>query len=213
MTDEIRKDEEKDEKDEKKEEDKKEDDSDKEKSNLDASLNALTETIKGFDINGLKADIQDVSKQVTEIGSRVKALEEPTLKALEEPTDLPLKPKVSADDDIGAKTKVPDTYQSNSQQASIRESDPENEDGKDKNSLSMQEKGLTEITKSQGNVYTTETPRPGAALEDVNKATGLGISEVLKAARAEGHEGLGAVGKRILAGEFGAPDESEVARW
>ena len=125
MTDEIRKEDEKEDKDDKKEE--KEDSSeDKEKSNLDASLNALTETIKGFDIGGLKADIAGVSKQVEDIGNRVKALEEPT--------DLPLKPKVSADDDIGAKTKVPDTYQSNSQQAGIKEADPDNETDTDKNS-------------------------------------------------------------------------------
>lgn len=191
----------KDEKDESKEESKE----DKEKSNLDSSLDALTETIKGFDINGLKDEIKNVGDKVESFEARVKALEEPT--------DLPLKPKVSAEEDIGAKVKTPDTYQSNSTQAGIRESDPEAPTGEsDKNALSMQEKGLQTITKSE-QVFTTETPRPGAALEAVEKSTGLGLNEVLKAAREQGHEGLGAVGKRILKGDFGSPYEGDVPQW
>jgi hypothetical protein len=172
-----------------------------EKSSFDASLIALTETIKGFDINGLKSEIINVGTKVDGMESR--------LKALEEPTDLPLKPKVSAEDDIGAKTKVPDTYQSNSQQASLKESDEENKTETDKNNLSMQEKSYTQAEQ----VFTTETPRPGAALETVEKSTGRQTSEVLKAARAEGYESLSVVGKRILKGDFGAPDESEVSQW
>ena len=82
-------------KDEKQEEEKE----DKEKSSLDSSLQALTETIKGFDINGLKKDIADVATKVDGFDARVKALETPT--------DLPLRPKVSADEDIGAKVKAP----------------------------------------------------------------------------------------------------------
>ena len=197
---EIRKDE-----DEKKEEkeDKKDDAEDKDKSVFNSSLDALTETIKGFDINGLKDEIKTVGTQVSTLDARIKALEEPT--------DLPLKPKVSADDDIGAKTKVPDTYQSNSQQAGIKEADGENETGDDKNSLSMQEKG-SEIKKS-GYAFTTETPRPEAAIETVEKSSqGIQLNEVLKAAREVGHEELGQVGRRILKGEFGVP-EGEGSQW
>ena len=127
---------------------------------------------------------------------------------------VPLKPKVSADDDIGAKVKTPDTYQSNSSQAGIRESDPEEPTGSDdKNSLSMQEKTITQITKSDGHAFTTEAPRPGAALENVDKSTGLGLNEVLIAARQEGHEGLSNVAKRILKGEFGEPYAGDVPQW
>ncbi len=185
--------------DEKDEKDDKDDKEDKEKSTFDASLIALTETIKGFDINGLKDEIKNVGAQVSTLDARIKALETPT--------DLPLKPKVSADDDIGAKTKVPDTYQSNSQQAGIKESDPENDTGSDKNSLSMQEKSQ-EITKSE-RVFTTETPRPGAALETVDKSAGIQLNEVLKASREVGHEELGAIGRRILRGDFGAPEGAD----
>ena len=186
---------------EKKDEKQEEEKEDKEKSSLDSSLQALTETIKGFDINGLKKDIADVATKVDGFDARVKALETPT--------DLPLKPKVSADEDIGAKVKAPDTYQSNSVQAGVKEADPENDQASDKNNLSMQEKSLSQSEQ----VFTTETPRPGATLESVEKSSGRQISEVLKAARSEGHEGLSIIGRRILAGDFGKPEDSEVAQW
>jgi len=186
---------------EKKDEKQEEEKEDKEKSSLDSSLQALTETIKGFDINGLKKDIADVATKVDGFDARVKALETPT--------DLPLKPKVSADEDIGAKVKAPDTYQSNSVQAGVKEADPENDQASDKNNLSMQEKSLSQSEQ----VFTIETPRPGATLESVEKSSGRQISEVLKAARSEGHEGLSIIGRRILAGDFGKPEDSEVAQW
>jgi hypothetical protein len=184
-------------KDDKKDEDEKED---KEKSVLDSSLEALTETIKNFDINGLKDEIKNVGAKVDSFESRVKALETPT--------DLPLKPKVSAEDDIGAKVKTPDTYQANSNQAGVKEADPEHGQASDKNGLSMQEKSLSQEEK----VFTTETPRPGAAFETVEKSAGIQVNEVLKASRAEGHEGLGIIGRRILKGDFGLP-EGAVPEW
>lgn len=170
---------------------------DKEKSSFDASLNALTETIKGFDINGLRDDIAYVGEKMDNMEAR--------LKALEEPTDLPLKPKVSAEDDIGAKVKAPDDYQSNSEQASIKDSDPENETEDDDNGLKMQEKSFEDT-----HAFTTETPRPGAALETVEKSAGVELNAVLKAARETGAEGLSGVGKRILKGEFGSPEQGEL---
>jgi|TARA_R110000787_G_scaffold106838_1_gene214648 hypothetical protein len=168
-----------------------------EKSAFDSSLQALTETIKGFDISGLKEEISGIGRKVDSFDSRIKAMETPT--------DLPLKPKTSAEDDIGAKVKVPDDYQSNSNQAGIRESDAENAEEKDKNNLSMQEKSFSQSTQT----FTTETPRPGAALEAVEKSSGIQLNEVLKAAREAGHEDLGAVGRRILKGDFGSPEQGE----
>jgi hypothetical protein len=168
-----------------------------EKSAFDSSLQALTETIKGFDISGLKEEISGIGRKVDSFDSRIKAMETPT--------DLPLKPKTSAEDDIGAKVKVPDDYQSNSNQAGIRESDAENAEEKDKNNHSMQEKSFSQSTQT----FTTETPRPGAALEAVEKSSGIQLNEVLKAAREAGHEDLGAVGRRILKGDFGSPEQGE----
>jgi LysM repeat protein len=169
-----------------------------EKSAFDSSLQALTETIKGFDINGLKDEIKGISAKVDTFDARIKAMEEPT--------DLPLKPKVSAEDDIGAQVKVPDDYQSNSNQAGIKDSDEENAKENDKNNLSMQEKSLDSAT------FTTETPRPGAALETVEKSAGVQMNEVLKASREAGYEDLGAIGRRILKGEFGSPEQGD-SQW
>ena len=184
--------------DEKVEEGKEHDEEKVEKSAFDSSLQALTETIKGFDINGLKDEIKGISAKVDTFDARIKAMEEPT--------DLPLKPKVSAEDDIGAKVKVPDDYQSNSNQAGIKDSDEENAKETDKNNLSMQEKSLDSAT------FTTETPRPGAALETVEKSAGVQMNEVLKASREAGYEDLGAIGRRILKGEFGSPEQGD-SQW
>ena len=185
-------------KDEKRQEEEKEEEK-VEKSNFDNSLDALTETIKGFDISGLKDEIKGISSKVDSFDARIKAMEEPT--------DLPLKPKVSAEDDIGADVKTPDTYQSNSNQAGIKESDAENAKETDKHNLSMQEKSINQSEQ----VFTTETPRPGAALETVEKS-GIQLNDVLKASREAGHADLGSVGRRILKGEFGAPEGSE-SQW
>ena len=185
---------EKDVKDEKREDSKEEEEV--EKSTFDSSLQALTETIKGFDISGLKEEIQGIGAKVDTFDSRIKAMETPT--------DLPLKPQTSAKEDIGAKVKVPDDYQSNSNQAGIRESDAENAEEKDKTNLSMQEKSLSQAEQT----FTTETPRPGA-LETVEKSAGIQVNEVLKAAREVGHEELGVVGRRILKGDFGSPEQGE----
>jgi hypothetical protein len=69
----------------------------------------------------------------------------------------------------------------------------------------MQEKSLSQAEQT----FTTETPRPGAALETVEKSAGIQINEVLKAAREAGHDDLGSVGRRILKGEFGSPEQGE----
>ena len=186
-----------DDKDHKDEQESKEEESEEKDDKVEKSLDALADVIKGFDINGLRDDISYVGETLDKFESR--------LKALEEPTDLPLKPKVSAEEDIGAKVKVPDDYQSNSNQAGVKDSDEENAKETDKNGLSMQEKSFSQSEQ----VFSTQTPRPGAALETVEKSAGIQINEVLKAAREVGHEDLGSVGRRILKGEFGSPEQGE----
>ena len=131
------------------------------------------------------------------------------LKAMETPTDLPLSPKgTAASDDVGAKVTVPDTYQSNSVQAGLDddrsgEKKPEGDNG----GLAMQEKAEL-VTKSQHS-FTTETPRPGAALETIEKSS-KDYSPILKDARTEGYEGLSKVAQDILAGKYYKPSEEEV---
>jgi|TARA_R110002051_G_scaffold325527_1_gene428582 hypothetical protein len=130
------------------------------------------------------------------------------LKALETPTDLPLKPATSAEEDVGAKVKVPDEYQSNSRQTGL-DSDRSPNDGEkspksDNGNLKMQEK--TEHS------FSTETPRPSAA-QDVNKNFSEDYSPILKDARSEGYEGLANVARNILKGTYYTPSNDEVGQF
>ena len=67
-------------------------------------------------LDSLAVSMKATAEAVQTVSDTVKALDS-RIKALETPTDLPLKPKVSDNDDIGAEVKTPDTYQSNSIQA------------------------------------------------------------------------------------------------
>jgi hypothetical protein len=130
------------------------------------------------------------------------------LKALETPTDLPLKPKTSDSEDVGAKVTVPDDYQSNSRQTGL-DSDRSNNDGEkspegDDSGLKMQEKAE--------HSFTTETPRPSAA-QDVNKNFSEDYSPILKDARSEGYEGLANVARNILKGTYYTPSADEVGQY
>jgi len=156
---------------------------------ISATLSAIADTLKKTDA------------KIDAFSTSLKTVED-KIKALETPTNLPIKPATDDKEDIGAKVKVPDTYQSNSQQASIRDSDPKNENSTDPTGLKMQEKAL-------GTSFTTETPRPSSAPENVNKSVGADYSEVLNDARALGHEGLSIVAKNIISGKYYTPSEEE----
>jgi hypothetical protein len=162
-------------------------------------------------------EIDDKNKAFDAISVQLKSIIEgqkslgDRIKALETPTDLPLTPKVSDKDDIGAEVKAPDTYQSNSVQAGLDddksgEKKPEGDEG----SLAMQEKSL--VAKSS-NTFTTETPRPSAALETIEKSSGKDYSPILKDARAQGFEGLSQVAQNILAGKYYTPTSDEVGTY
>lgn len=153
-------------------------------------------------MKSLATSMKSISDSIKTVSETVKSLDA-RVKALETPTDLPLKPKVSDNDDIGADVKVPDTYQSNSVQAGLHddqsgEKKPESDGG----NLSMQEKSLgTDYT------FTSETPRPSA---NVSKSVGgqqTAINPVLKAARTRGHQYMDTLAREILSGKFGNEEE------
>ena len=170
-----------------------------------------------------KAVVDVLSKIADSLGKNTEVitkLDAKLDKALEEPTNLPLKPSVSASDDIGDKVKVPDTYQSNSQQASIDDSDPKNDNEKDPGELKMQEK-----TKSVPLEKTT-TPRPSSVHENptpvstenpltaIEKAyTGTDRNPVLDDIRKVGLEGASQIAKKILKGDYYMPTDQEVGRY
>jgi hypothetical protein len=94
----------------------------------------------------------------------------------EKDTQLDLHQKEADAEDVGADVVVPDTYQSNSVQAGL-DDDKSGQDKPqgDKSGLAMQQKANFD--------FTTETPRPSAALESVNKSSQIELNAVLKAAR------------------------------
>ena len=173
-------------------------------SKVKSSIDTLTDVVQS-----LAETQKGVSDTIGSLDSR--------LKALEKPTDLPLSPKGNqGGDDVGADVKVPDTYQSNSRQVGL-DSDRKEVDGAkkpqaDQGKLSMQEKqNLSDIQKSE-HTFSTETPRPSAALENVDKSTG-DFSPILKDARSQGFEGLSQVARDILNGKYYKPTPNEVGMW
>jgi len=188
---------------------------DKEKTSDDSKEESNKAIIDGF------TKIADVLSKNTEVLSKI---DERLTKALEEPTDLPLKPKVSAEDDIGDKVKVPDTYQSNSQQASIDDSDPKNDNEKDPGDLKMQEKTVEPVNKST-QLEKITAPRPstvnqspdntgGSTLTSIEKSySGTENSPILDDMRKVGIEGKAYVANRILKGEYYMPTDQEVGRY
>jgi hypothetical protein len=155
-----------------------------------SNLNTLTDVIKS-----LAETQKDVSSTLVGIDDR--------LKALETPTDLPLKPSTSASEDVGAKVTVPDTYQSNSIQVGLHDDkEAEKKPESDPKGLKMQEKSFD---------FTTETPRPNAAIETINKSAETDMSFVLKDAREGGN--LSVVARNILAGKYYTPTPDEVGTY
>jgi len=173
-------------------------------SKVKSSIDTLTDVVQS-----LAETQKGVSDTIGNLASR--------LKALEKPTDLPLNPKGNqGGDDVGADVKVPDTYQSNSRQVGL-DSDRKEVDGAkkpqaDQGKLSMQEKqNLSDIQKSE-HTFSTETPRPSAALENVDKSIG-DFSPILKDARSNGFDGLSQVARDILNGKYYKPTPDEVGQW
>ena len=179
------------------------------------------ETQKSFDealietLSSLTEHVKSLSDGQSTIADRIDALEKSGhLGEAEAKTELNVKPKESDNEDIGAEVKVPDEYQSNSKQTGL-DSDRSNNDGekspeKDEANLSMQEKAEApqQIQKQNFN-FTTETPRPNAQPETVNKSAEVELNMVLKDARTEGFDGLSKVAQKILKGDYYTPSAQE----
>jgi len=160
---------------------------------------------------------QGVEKAITEIHDRVKALEKPT--------DLPLSPKgTQSGDDVGAKVTVPnDPYPVGQQVKLDSDRKDKNPPKKDPAGLKMQEKPVNkaeseevvesyepEMVEKSQHQFSTETPRPGSAVETLDKSFTKDFSPILKDARAEGYEGLSKVAQNILSGKYYKPTPEEI---
>jgi hypothetical protein len=147
--------------------------------------------------------MKSVSESIQTVSNTIKSLDS-RIKALETPTDLPLTPKVSDKDDIGAEVKVPNTYQSNSIQAGLHDDKTgEKKPEGDKGNLSMQEKSVLPEAQS----FTTETPRPSANVTKSVSSQGSALNPVLKAARSRGNQYMDVLAREILSGKFGTEEE------
>ena len=160
---------------------------------------------------------QGVEKAITEIHDRVKALEKPT--------DLPLSPKgTQSGDSVGAKVTVPnDPYPVGQQVKLDSDRKDKNPPKKDPAGLKMQEKPVNkaeseevvesyepEMVEKSQHQFSTETPRPGSAVETVDKSFTKDFSPILKDARSNGYEGLSIVAQNILSGKYYKPTPEEV---
>ena len=155
---------------------------------------------------------QGVEKAVSEIVERVKALETPS--------DLPLSPKgTQGGDDVGAKVTIPnDPYPVGDQVGLDSDRKNNNPPKKDPAGLKMQEKPVNkaeedsepEMIQKSEHEFSTETPRPGSAVETVDKSFTKDFSPILKDARAEGFEGLSKVAQNILSGKYYKPTPEEI---
>ena len=176
------------------------------------------ETEKSFQ-ETVKSGFDTLTDVVQSIAESQKATQEVLggldnrLKALETPSDLPLTPKgTAAGDDVGAKVTVPKDPYPQGTQAGL--DDDRNGEGKpisDKGGLKMQKKSDdTELIEKSEHSFTTETPRPNAAAETVEKSYQQDFSPILKDAREAGFEGLSSVAQNILSGKYYKPSDDEV---
>lgn len=155
------------------------------------------EAIKSFE-----ATLKTVADSVKTVSDVVKSIDE-RVKALETPTDLPVKPKESDKEDIGAEVKTPDTYQSNSVQAGLHDDKTgEKKPEGDKNGLQMQEKSI-----EADYAFTSETPRPSATVTKAAGSQQTALNPVLKAARSRGNQYMDTLAREILSGKYGNEEE------
>ncbi len=198
------------------EEEEDEEETESESEETEAPERDSEDTEKAHFEEAVKATFDTLADQMKSIAESQKAVVDSVkgfnkrIKALETPTDLPLKPAGSAgsDNDVGADVKVPEDPYPQGQQAKLDEDGEETTD--DQSKLSIQGAiGKSELVQKSEHTFTTETPRPNAALETVDKSAS-DLSPILKDARAEGYEGLSIVAQNILSGKYYKPTPEEV---
>ena len=169
-------------------------------------------------VEAVKSTFGDISEQLSTVVDSQKSIIDAVssingrVKALETPTDLALTPKGSeSGDDVGASVKVPEEPYPQGVQAKL--DDDGKETTNDQAKLSIQGAiGKSELVQKSEHTFTTETPRPNAALETVDKSAS-DLSPILKDAREAGFESLSTVAQNILKGKYYQPTADEVGRY
>ena len=176
---------------------------------------------KAYFEEAVKATFDTLADQMKSIAESQKSVVDTVkgidkrIKALETPTDLPLSPSGNeSGDDVGADVSVPEDPYPQGKQVGL--DDDGKETGKDEGKLSMQKKPVgktSKLVQKSEHTFTTETPRPNAAVETLEKSDGQDFSPILKDARAGGYEGLSQVAREILGGKYYKPSANEVGQW
>ena len=167
------------------------------------TLKAVVESQKTI-LESHKALATDVNTLFTSVGSLQKAAQDGAYKSPSgSDASVDLKPKVQDSDDIGAEVAsvAAEPYEQGVQSGLDDDKKvadkPETDDVK---TLSV----------GKGQSFTTETPRPNAAIETVNKSYGEDYSQILKDARSVGHDGLSDIALKIQSGHYYKPSDEEV---
>ena len=192
------------------EDDKKEDEKTKGEDKKPAFLKD-DEKEKAFQTS-IKTGLDGLSEQLTKFAEHLQGIDS-RIKALETPTDLPAAPAgtTGSDNDVGADITVPAQPYPQGDQAGLDDDRATENAPAGDSAPSMQEKPLHKsglVSKSQ-HTFTTETPRPNAAIEKAGESQ-TDFSPILKDARAEGYEGLSSVARNILKGKYYTPTDDEV---
>jgi len=190
-----------------------EDDKKEEEKTKQAEDKKEDEKEKAFETS-IKTGLDGLSEQLTKFAEHLKGIDS-RIKALETPTDLPAAPAgtTGSDNDVGADITVPAQPYPQGDQAGLDDDRANDNAPAGDSAPSMQEKPLHKseklVEKSQ-HTFTTETPRPNAAVEKAGESQ-TDFSPILKDARAEGFEGLSNVARNILKGKYYTPTPEEVA--
>jgi len=202
------------------EEEEDEEETESESEETEAPERDSEDTEKAHFEEAVKATFDTLADQMKSIAQSQKAVVDSVksfnkrIKALETPSDLPLSPKGNeSGDDVGADVSVPEDPYPQGKQVGLDDDGKETEN--DEAGLSMQKKpiGKTELIQKSQHTFTTETPRPNAALETLEKSGGQDFSPILKDARAGGYEALSKVAQNILSGKYYKPSNDEVGQW
>ena len=202
------------------EEEEDEEETESESEETEAPERDTEDTEKAYFEEAVKATFDTLADQMKSIAESQKAVVESVkgfskrIKALETPTDLPLSPKGNeSGDDVGADVTVPEDPYPQGKQVGLDDDGKETEN--DDSKLSMQKKpvGKGQLIAKSSHTFTTETPRPNAAIETLEKSDGADFSPILKDARAGGYEGLSKVAQQILTGKYYKPSSDEVGQW
>ncbi len=167
------------------------------------TLKAVVESQKTI-LESHKALVDDVNTIGSSVSKLQKAAQDGAYKSPSgSDASVDLKPKVQDSDDIGAEiASVPAEPYEQGEQAKL-----DGDRTVDEKPSTDQVKTL-EVGKSQ--TFTTETPRPNASVETVNKSYTEDYSQILKDARSVGHDGLSEIALKIQKGDYYKPSDEEV---